>query len=55
MKKVYKYYSIADSKNEPLGKTRAHTIEMAISNFANRKKLSIEEFTNIYRVEEEKN
>ena len=49
--KTYCYYSINDSKKEPIDKVLATDEGVALSYFAKRKKMSKEVFTTLYKID----
>ena len=49
--KTYYYYSINDSKKEPIDKVLATDKGVALSYFAKRKKMSKEVFTTLYKID----
>jgi len=49
--KIYYYYSINDSKREPLDKVLATDEGIALSYFAKRKKMSKEVFKTLYKID----
>ena len=46
----YKFYSRNSEKKEAIGKVEAKTSREALHYFANKKKLSVEEFQKLYEV-----
>jgi hypothetical protein len=49
--KTYYYYSINDSKKEPIDKVLATDKSVALSYFAKRKKISKEVFKTLYNID----
>lgn len=50
--KIYIFYSKNNKTKEPLGHTKADTVEGAVKIFAKLKRLEIGEFTKLFEVEE---
>lgn len=48
--KTYTYFSIADPNQEPINKIKTSSLDEATQIFSEMKKLTVEEFTNIYDV-----
>ena len=46
----YKFYSKSSKRKEAIGKVEARTYREALEYFAQRKKLSVEEFQKLYEV-----
>ena len=46
----YKFYSRNSKKKEAIGKVEAKTYREALHHFANKKRLSVEEFQKLYEV-----
>lgn len=52
--KTYVYYSKTDTTKEPLSSVQANDITSAAKRFAGIKKLSINEFTKLFEIEEKR-
>lgn len=48
----YKYYSQSDTKKEPIGKVKALDLERAIKKAAAKKRLSVDSFLELFKIEE---